>query len=178
MLGPLLVRDHARFLGSVANYIEAARQATLPDATSRFASVDVRTSASERFFRPISTTFGVAFERALQLYYRMIAMRRMAAVALAMRLYEIDNGRRPAKLAELAPKYLPAIPADPFVAGGARRISYLPSAERPLLYCLGKNGIDDEGKCPDTPGERVDSEKDDVPFFLNGDRPRDTITPP
>ena len=78
------------------------------------------------------------------------------------------------------PKYLAEVPADPYVAGGAGRISYLPSAERPLLYYVGENGIDERGKYPDVPLENwgLDWNKYDIPFFLNGDRPRDTITPP
>ena len=110
-------------------------------------------------------------ERVIALLYEGLATRRMAAVALAIRLYEIDHARRPAKLTELVPEYLPAVPADPFVAGAKRAISYMPAAERPRLYCIRTDGKDDGGKYSDKPDEYVDREKYDLPFFLNGDRP-------
>ena len=78
------------------------------------------------------------------LCYRTTAARRMAATAVAIRLYEWDHGRRPATLDELVPKYLPAVPADPFTADGSP-IRYLPEAERPLLYSVGRNSVDEEG---------------------------------
>ncbi len=45
---------------------------------------------------------------------QVLAARRAAALKLAARLYEADAGRLPAKLGELVPRYLPAVPADPF----------------------------------------------------------------
>ena len=67
----------------------------------------------------------------------------MAATGLAIRLYEIDHGRRPERLADLVPEYLPAVPDDPMDA--RRKISYLPRAKRPLLYSVGENGTDEGG---------------------------------
>ena len=96
----------------------------------------------------------------------------MAAVALAIRLYEIDNGRRPAKLADLVPKYLPAVPDDPFDNPG-QPLRYLPNAQRPILYSIGGNGQDQGGVWAEDPDETPRYSDYDIPFFLNGDRPRD-----
>ncbi len=98
-----------------------------------------------------------------------IAMRRMAAIALAIRLYELEHGRRPDRLADLAPSYLTAIPSDPFTADG-QTFRYLPTAQPPVLYSVGVDGLDDRGVFETTFVPMRDA--GDIPFFLNGDRPR------
>ena len=69
--------------------------------------------------------------------------RRLAAVALATRLYYVENGKWPASLDELAPKYLPAVPDDPMASG--KRIGYVAEEARPRIYSVGENGTDEGG---------------------------------
>ena len=87
-----------------------------------------------------------AHNRFVQQHYRSKADRRLTAAALALRLYAADHGGRyPATLDELVPKYLPAVPVDPFAAG-SKPLCYLtedPAA--PVLYSVGENGADDGG---------------------------------
>jgi hypothetical protein len=78
--------------------------------------------------------------RYLSTQYRTIAERRVTAVSLAAQLYRADHGRWPEKLDELAPAYLPAVPADPYHEDG-RPLGYvikrgaLPGGgDRPLVY--------------------------------------------
>jgi hypothetical protein len=67
----------------------------------------------------------------------------MAAVLLALRLYQFDHdGRLPRKLEELSPAYLPAVPIDPFAADG-RSLGWLPDAAPPRVYSVGQNGTDE-----------------------------------
>lgn len=81
---------------------------------------------------------------ALKASFQSIATRRIAATALALRLYAIDHGGHfPDRLNQLVPDYLAAIPDDPF-APGKRPLGYLPG-EKPILYSVGENGIDDHG---------------------------------
>ena len=104
-----------------------------------------------------------------RLYYGGEAQMRMAAVALAIRLYEIDHGQRPEALAALVPDYLDALPTDPFdPAGGTFR--YLPQAERPRLYSLGADCIDHGGITQMERGQAGAGNLNDVDqvFFLNG----------
>ena len=102
-------------------------------------------------------------------HWQTIAARRMAAVALAVRLYEVENHRRPDGLEELVPHYLPAIPLDPFASDG-RRIGYRPKNEAPVLYSVGGNGVDDNGTFElDWRGEFPFMQAD-VVFFLDHDR--------
>jgi hypothetical protein len=66
-----------------------------------------------------------------------------AAVALA--LCRAETGRYPAKLDELVPRYLPAVPIDVFTGGP---LIYRPEKDGYLLYSVGVNGNDDGGRWP------------------------------
>jgi len=71
--------------------------------------------------------------------------RRAAATVLAIRLYEADHaGRLPSTLTELAPEYLPTVPADPFSPGNSP-LSYVPAHNPPIIYSFGMNEKDDGG---------------------------------
>jgi hypothetical protein len=61
----------------------------------------------------------------------------------ALRAYAADHGGFPARLDNLAPKYLDRIPADRF-SGGA--LVYRPAEKEFVLYSVGKDGRDDGGK--------------------------------
>jgi hypothetical protein len=76
--------------------------------------------------------------------FEQLLQRRVTAVELAIRLYEIDHGSAPKNLESLVPTYLPAIPADPFsppgeplqytdtaIGGNGRMIPIHPAAAKP-----------------------------------------------
>ena len=87
---------------------------------------------------------------------------------MAIRLYEIDHGQRPAELAELVPDYLGEIPRDPMHLDGAA-IRYQPGAEVPVLYSVGRNGIDDGGLVWDEKRKNYDRHsRPDIVFLLDG----------
>jgi hypothetical protein len=67
-------------------------------------------------------------------------------IAFALHAFKKDTGKYPPKLADLAPKYLPAIPDDLF---SGKPLVYKPSDHGYLLYSVGPNGKDDGGR--DTP---------------------------
>src|SRR5207237_2971128 len=86
-----------------------------------------------------------AFANAIRTHYRCLAERRMAAAALAIKWYQADHdGKAPTTLDELVPKYLPAVPRDPFAAGG-KSLRYLAGADRLAVYSVGENGSDEGG---------------------------------
>ena len=68
----------------------------------------------------------------------------LLAVAFALRAYRLEHGTEPEQLAALAPDYLTALPNDPFAVTGAFR--YRKTADDYLLYSLGPDGKDDNGK--------------------------------
>jgi hypothetical protein len=75
-------------------------------------------------------------------------------IAFAMALYQRDHGRYPAKLNELATKYLTTVPDDLF---SGKPLVYRPAEKGYLLYSVGINGIDEGGRCKDDepPGDDV-----------------------
>jgi hypothetical protein len=84
----------------------------------------------------LSVTCAPNFQGTVKEHFCMLARRRMAAAALAIRLYELDHGRLPGQLDQLVPRYVPAVPSDPFTDDG-RSIGYRPGANPPVLYSVG-----------------------------------------
>ena len=168
---PILKADEVRMLRHMSGYIEAMREKTYPAAVAKLPVYVPPKSKLQMLTRLLSSILTPSLNRAATLCYRQLATRKMAAVALAIRLYEIDTGRRPAKLAALVGKYLPALPTDPFAAD-ARPLGYLPKAEKPRLYSISRDGKDDAGKFALTKDGGIDYDALDLVFFLNkGDRP-------
>ncbi len=171
--GPVWKLDEARALRHMTAYVEAAKETTYPAAKRehppehRFPESRVRGAT-----RILSSLFSPRLDRVSLRHFRVVATRRMTAVALAIRLYQLDRaGRRPEKLADLAPTYLPAVPTDPFAEDG-RALAYLPDAERPLLYSVHDDGNDEGGSFARGETGAVDPEVSvDLVFFLNGNRP-------
>jgi hypothetical protein len=77
-----------------------------------------------------------AGERAEQIRYNV-------QTAFALAAYRLDNKRYPAKLDDLAPKYLAAVPLDVFTG---KPLTYRPTEKGYLFYSFGPNGKDDEGR--------------------------------
>jgi hypothetical protein len=73
-------------------------------------------------------------------------------LAFALAAYKADHGAYPPKLADLAPKYIPKVPDD-ILSGKA--LIYRPSANGYLLYSVGVNGKDEDGRWfdDDPPGD-------------------------
>jgi hypothetical protein len=88
---------------------------------------------------PATRKVGSAADRAEQI-------QRNLHVAFALAAYHRDNKGYPAKLDELAPGYLAAVPGDVF-SGGA--LIYRPEGNGYLLYSVGVNGKDDGGRWTD-----------------------------
>jgi hypothetical protein len=109
------------------------------------------------------------YHRVVQTYLLCEASRRLAAVGLALRLYRADHGRLPARLEELVPDYLEALPLDPS-SNEARTFGYIPNAPSPIVYSAGRNGVYDGGQY-ELAGGHVSRKSPDTPFFINGDRP-------
>jgi hypothetical protein len=64
-------------------------------------------------------------------------------VAFALSWYQREHGHYPKKLEALAPKYLPQIPKDLF---SGKALIYRPSNNGYLLYSVGVNGKDENGR--------------------------------
>ena len=173
LVKPRVVRDHAWMLDFYNRTIAAAEKPTFPAAMAALPALPAANPAWARK-HPIAACLLPSSERSFATHFEVLAFRRMAAVALAMRLFEVDRGKRPAKLADLVGEYLPAVPDDPFVAQPSP-IRYVPDPAEPLLYSVNQDGIDDAGRYKLVqPDGTVDSEALDLVFFLNGTRPEAT----
>ena len=76
-------------------------------------------------------------------YDRAEQLDRNLRVAFAMAAYHADNGKYPAKLDDLAPKYLAKVPDDVF---SGKALIYKPGENGFLVYSVGVNGQDDGGR--------------------------------
>ncbi|MFH0982329.1 MAG: hypothetical protein V2A79_12425 [Planctomycetota bacterium] len=178
---PLFELDGIASLRFGTAWVEAVQEPTWPALLSR-RPLDPGTDEGllERVKHPLSSILLPSLHRATLLHYRSLADRRMAAVALAIRLHEIDHGRCPRQLTDLVPEFLDHVPLDPFSAE-ERVIGYRPDAALPLLYSVSTNGVDDGGTFAFRRKGGIDWEVLDLPFFLDGNRPefpRDLPTRP
>jgi lysophospholipase L1-like esterase len=70
-------------------------------------------------------------------------------IAFALAAYHRERGKYPQKLEALAPQFLASVPTDLFTG---KSLVYVPSETGYLLYSVGVNGRDDQGRGPeDTP---------------------------
>jgi hypothetical protein len=76
--------------------------------------------------------------------YANFALNRLLETQLALHAYNLDHGRYPASLAELAPTYLASVPLDPFTKGAP--LKYRVAGDSYVLYSVGPDTIDDGGK--------------------------------
>lgn len=74
---------------------------------------------------------------------------RLAVTALALRRHLLAHRRLPATLAELVPRFLPGVPADPM---DGQPLRYRPLANgKFLLYSIGWDGVDQGGDATEPP---------------------------
>ncbi len=84
---------------------------------------------------------------------RCAAKRDCADAALAAERYRLAHGHWPEALVQLAPKYLPLVPIDPF---SGQPIKMLMTPEELTIYSVGPDGEDNHGKM----SEREDAHTD------------------
>ena len=160
---PVIRRDAVRVVEVYERTLAAVEQPDWPAARAMLGPYNPRPAprtafggqyALEQFARPISDTFAAAYSgptqarqvQAEQMFYG-IAMKRMAAVAVAAALYRADHGGAlPPTLDALRPAYLPQLPRDPYAPEAP--VGYLPASVPPALYCVGLDGVADAAARP------------------------------
>lgn len=166
-ISPTLILNYARLIAWMEDL-----KATVP--SSNFPSVSTKFSHSYwRQQQTLVTLFGsIAYRQWLSTYFNThrqffdtLARRKMTAVALAIRLYEIDQGRRPGALTELVPNYLLSVPLDPMASDGST-LRY--DRERAILYSVGENDEDDNGTGDIWNGDQRVVRQLDIVFYLDG----------
>jgi hypothetical protein len=84
---------------------------------------------------PINQLLLPVFSQGSSYAYSNLALDRLLETQLALHAYRLDHGRYPDSLAELVPKYLKAVPLDPFTDGEPLR--YRISADYYIVYTAG-----------------------------------------
>ena len=169
--GPLFPLDVVHVSRELASFGDAVRESLWVAARERPLHPAAPRSQFARMSRPISQYaypffFDVWFTL-LHKHFRMRALRRMAGIALAIRLYERQHGRRPDRLDQLIPDFLTAIPVDPFSADG-RPINYSRNGGRDRVYSVGLNGVDDAGSSYIIEADQFGPVFPDLVFYLDG----------
>ena len=102
-----------------------------------------RQTISERIGRILVTLFLPALSTAVNAEDRATMQAELNKLTFALAGYHADNGSYPAKLADLAPKYVADIPKDIFSDSD---LHYKQEGGGYLLYSVGANGKDDGGR--------------------------------
>lgn len=89
---------------------------------------------------------GSSHLRVAQSVERVYQVRRNLDIAFALAAHRREHGKYPAKLDDLAPKYIPKVPNDLF---SDKPLIYRPDDKGYLLYSVGVDGKDDGGNGPD-----------------------------
>lgn len=89
-----------------------------------------------------------AISNSARSFARGAAALRTAYAATAVERYRLKNGAPPAKLSDLAPAFLEAVPEDPF---DGQPLRYKPLENGYIIYSIGENGKDDGGEESSSP---------------------------
>jgi hypothetical protein len=79
---------------------------------------------------------------AVEVHLRRLADVRLTQMFLALRCYHLEQGRLPAGLVQLTPRYLRDVPTDPFTR---RAFRYEPDGNVPRIYSVGPDREPDGG---------------------------------
>jgi len=170
--GPMFKMAGVRMAKYMAAYIAAVRAPTWPEHVECLANAPEIPTETSGFNGPTGMLASILLPSlggACKTHYEGLAKRRLTAVAVALRLYEVDRGRRAESLDELVEHgYLPRAPGDPFKLGAT--LQYAPDAARPLIYSVGRDGKDDSADYVNqvAPIDQCDC---DAVLFLDGERP-------
>lgn len=142
------------YLESMEQFHDAAGKPwpqALAEADAVQQHITDRASSGVGKFRYALTALATpAMEGAFAAAARVEARNRTAATALAAERYRRQHGRFPEKLEQLTPKFLPAVPTDPF---DGQPLRYAASENRRVVYSIGPDGVDDAGQETDNTGE-------------------------
>jgi hypothetical protein len=133
------------------------------------------TNAGQAYFRalkiPDMSEFfgGLGWSSALRKTLRMEAAGRVVVAAIALKRFQLQHGKLPATLGEVAPEILAAAPIDPY---DGKPLRYHPNADGTfLLYCVGDDGVDDGGDPSLSPSAMS------ATFYWQNDKARDWVWP-
>lgn len=167
LLEPAAWLNAVRSLHAMDYMVLATSESNWQKSKAMLDEEETESSILKTLVNPFGEVTG-PLDRFIFLSFRLQAQRRLAGVALAIRLYEIDHGHRPETLQLLIPDYLANIPADPFDRDDAP-IIYKLDGDSPVLYSVDSNGEDNGGIDFRSFDSWQEGEKNgDLVFFLDG----------
>ncbi len=126
---------------------EFDRSANLGSLAKSFLSKGPRKTVTEKIGQVLLALMTPALSAALQSEDRAGMVFQMTQVALALAAYRADHGGYPESLEQLVPDYLDEVPKDLFTGAQLR---YESNGQDYLLYSVGVNREDDEGRTYDS----------------------------
>jgi hypothetical protein len=131
----------------VRRHANRAADVVLAENAAALRKWNAKTKAQRLSELVLSPGCNRVWETTAELEARRLARESLALLALGLAGYRADHdGKYPAKLAELVPAYIEAIPKDPFTDGD---LHYKSDGQGYLLYSVRPNGKDDGGLGPD-----------------------------
>lgn len=135
--------DHLKYLNLMTEAAEASR-VDYPDRLRRLNAI--REKAEKLPFYLIGSRISVpSVLSATTRDARSIALGRIVLAALAVERFRNDTRRLPESLAELMPRYLNAVPIDPFDGKPVRYKPFASPKRGYVVYSVGEDGKDDGG---------------------------------
>ncbi len=149
--------DEAWAIETVALHLQASRAF---DAGQPYATLDraLQEAVAERGSPPpqflVSAISDGTFNKFLDKMVLMETQRRIVVTAIALRRHKLAHGAWPARLEEMVPRFLSAVPVDPM---DARLLRYRSGTDdHPVLYSVGLDGVDASGDPKPLSGEGKD----------------------
>jgi hypothetical protein len=133
--------DAIIYLDFMNDYIETT-QLPLHRRQRAAATVEAKLEATSKA-HILLHEFMLGFSRVITVDLRNIAQLRTARVGLAIQRYRLATGNLPDTLVDLVPKYLDAVPEDPF---DGRTLRYEKLETGFVVYSVGEDRRDDGGK--------------------------------
>jgi hypothetical protein len=162
MLKPILLNDARLYAEHLQGMISVSTSPDWPSAQRRFPAALTAAVRAHPMYHIFISILLPSLDKAAKVDYESKTTRRLAVVALAVRLYAADhNESLPASLDDLVPMYLSAVPIDPM---SGSRLKY--KSDPPRLYSVGADGVDDGGVPVDPDGDRFHREHGDIVVYL------------
>jgi len=159
---PIVLGDARLYARYLQDVMTAATAPDWPAAQQRMPTHLMAEADAHPYIHLFLRIILPALDKAAKVDYHAAAERRLATVALAVRLYAADHqDALPASLDDLVPAYLPAIPIDPMSGSPLRYKS-----DPPRVYSVGDDGVDDGGVPVDPDGDRRHREHGDIVVYL------------
>lgn len=141
--GPTLARrSHATMLRLMNEYVRVS-QMPLEQQAPMLANLNREVMKAKVEYDVVTAMLMPAIGKVAQSQRRGVGNLRCASVGMALERYRRDDGRWPDTLDALVPRYLAAVPTDPY---DGKPLRYQRRPDGVVVYWVGEDGTDDGGK--------------------------------